>query len=136
MPPAVINVVNDQHPIDLTDLPEVRQLFDYLEARAQSEELRVTFFKPRTLGWETGVAAMGPPRGQPHCIVGELRQREITHAIMGSVYGGANSYMRAVIQQYPAFFEQEFQNRSFTVYAFRPGPEVMTFAQYPECQRR
>jgi hypothetical protein len=136
VPPATLNVINDPRPIDLTDVAEVRDLFDYLEQRADTEQLRVTFFKPRTLGWLTGIPTMGPPRGQPHCILGELGKREITHVITGSLWGDRNSYLRATIQYSPERFQPQYQNGLFTVYAFQRGPDALTFEQNPECRRR
>ena len=136
VPPATMDVLNGPELIDVTDVPEARELFDYLEERAQTEELRVTFFKPRTLGWLTGIPTMGPPRGEPHCILGELGRQEITHVITGNLRAGGGSFLRAAMEFSPERFKEEYRNRMFTVYAFQRGPDAVTFEQSPECQRR
>jgi hypothetical protein len=135
VPPAGWNVVNDPRPVDLADLPDVSELIHYLEQRPDADHLRVTFFKPRTLGWTTGIPTMGPPRGQPHCILGELGAREITHVIIGSVYSGQNSHLRETIRVSPERFSKQFENSTFSVYAFRRGNDALTYQQNPECQR-
>lgn len=134
-PPAMLNVIDEPHPIDLIDVPEARELFDHLRTRSRTEQMRVTFFKPRTLGWRLGIPTMGPPRGEPRCILGELVDREITHVITGSLTGsGENSFLRRAIADRPAWFAKQFGNRTFTLYEFQPGPEALSYQQMPECQ--
>lgn len=135
LPPAAMRSLREPVHLDATQIPEVRELFGYLEAESQkSGGLRVTFNKPRTLAWETGIPAMGPPRGSAECLLRELTSRGITHVVLGRVASASNSDLRKLLARHPERFQQRFINSMFTVYAFVPAPELLEVSPEPECR--
>jgi hypothetical protein len=63
---------------------------------------------------------MGLLQGEPQCLIAELRDKEITHVILGKAGGRGNWNMRAVVDGWPYLFRKQLENDSFTVYRFRP----------------
>jgi hypothetical protein len=128
VPLAAATVVRAGKPADLTDVPDVHELFSFLEGQQAVGEVRTTFYKPRTLAWTTGVAAMGPLNGELRCLLTELERKRITHVVVGRVAGSYDtnrtSDMRRVVAEWPARFDQQFANETFTVYRFIAEPAL------------
>lgn len=107
-------------PSVLMDGPGVRPLFARLRAEHSRTPLRVLFMNPRVLTWETGIPAMGFFRASADTTIAELRDRRITHVVVGDLgtdKSRAESIRAAVVAR-PELFRPLFTEGAFTVYAF------------------
>jgi hypothetical protein len=120
---ALVSHAFAPRPPTLLERPDVQSLFDRLRAlRAEPGQppMRVVFMNPRVVSWETGVHAMAPIPGEPEAIVTELRQRRITHVVVGSLglQPVATAAMQRAVDERGSLFEAEFANGSFELYRF------------------
>ena len=122
-PLAAAAVIRKPKPVDLIDQPEVVQLVSFLKQRAEVEDVRVTFFKPRTLAWHTGIPAMGPINGPTRCLLEELARKRISHVIIGNYAPPRRAVadLRRLVEARPDIFQPEFKNGRFTAYRYRSG---------------
>jgi hypothetical protein len=115
-------------------LPEVLEVTEFLR-NAGGAQLRVSFFKPRSFAWTTGIPTMGPIMAQPECLLEELERRRISHVIVGRVGpGAAGGQLKQLAESRPDRFHLVFRNRTFAIYrvtAAAPGSPAE-----PECSPR
>jgi hypothetical protein len=120
---AVAVAATHPRPPAVREVPEVREVIAFLEAAAAREPLRVTFYKPRLLAWETGIPTMPPILASdgPERTLRELRERCITHVVLGTPHGAglAPGPTRVATEARPDLFVLEFRNRGFEVRRFR-----------------
>ena len=120
---GVIRLATAPPPGRLAQVPDVRALFDVVRAEAARAPMRVTFFKPRVLTLETGVPAMSPFAAEPSVVLSELRQRCITHVVIGNLGTGRAAvvaFNRAVVRR-AELFTRVYTNPSFRLYRFEGG---------------
>jgi hypothetical protein len=93
----------------------VRRVFAKVRQMREREPIRVTFAKPRSLAWETGVPAMGPFIAPVDRSIAELHDKGITHLIIrtGAKVGLANL---PVVR--PDAFRLEFRSDRYLIYRF------------------
>jgi hypothetical protein len=66
--------------------PEIVELARWIEGMPRADSVRVSFYSPRLLTWETRVPAMGGFTAPPDETVAELRAHSVDYLIIGS-YG-------------------------------------------------
>jgi hypothetical protein len=107
-------------PNTLLEHPDVRALFDQVRRRPTTEPMRAVFMNPRVLTWETGVPAMGLFAASTDDVIAELRDKGITHVIVGDLgqHPAANGSIEEAIRERSGYFHPEYRNASFAVYRF------------------
>jgi hypothetical protein len=107
-------------PAVLMESDGVRPLFARLEAARAAEPIRALFVNPRVLTWRTGIPAMGFFLASPDTTVAELRDRRITHVVVGDVGTDElrDGAIRRAVASRPDAFRPLFTEGVFTVYAF------------------
>jgi hypothetical protein len=107
-------------PNTLLEHADVQALFGQIRSRHSSEPMRVVFMNPRVLTWETGVPAMGLFAAQTDDVIAELRDKRITHVIVGDLgqHPAANGSIEEAIRDRSGYFHPEYRNASFAVYRF------------------
>jgi hypothetical protein len=131
-------VLAEPKPVNLYDLPEVREVSDFVRAANTLEPVRVTFFKPRSFAWATGIPAMGPIRGSSDCMFFELKRKRITHVIAGAVRvrrRPGHGQLGELAAARPDLFAPLFENRRFRIYRFHAPADPVGEAP-PVCGRR
>jgi hypothetical protein len=83
--------------------------------------MRVAFTNPRVLTLETDIPAMVHFHATPARTVAELREKRITHVIVGDLgdQPPVSERMRATLAAYPEAFVEEYRNPTFVVYRFQ-----------------
>ncbi len=113
----------ERTPPALEDRADVQELFTRLKSSARHDSLRVAFFSPRALTWNTHIPAMGTFAASPAEVLAELESKRVSHVITGDLgtQPKRDAAMREAIRAYPLRFSLAFSNASFSVYRFR-GP--------------
>lgn len=119
---ALTRDVTGQRPTVLLEAPGIHRLFDRLAAEHSRAPMRVVFMNPRVLTWRTGVPAMGFFRAAPDTTLVELRDKGITHVVVGDLDTDPMhaSSIRDAVAARPAAFRPLFTEGPFTVYAVEP----------------
>ena len=118
---------------NLSDMPDAKEVIEYVRDASSQGPTRVTFFKPRNLAWVTGVHAMGPIEGKPECLIAELKSEKITHVIVRGSAGSSRSSLRHTIASWPMLFREELRNQTFIVYRFDEA--AARAVSMPSCPR-
>ena len=107
-------------PTVLLDVPGVPQLFERVRTMNAATPARVAFVNPRVLTWRTGVPAMGFFKATPDSTLLELRNKQITHVILGDLDTDSIHVesMRSAVEARPDAFRRLYAEGPFTVYAF------------------
>jgi hypothetical protein len=93
----------------------VRRVYAKLREMKQNESLRVTFVKPRSLAWETGVPAMGPFTAPVDRSIKELQRKGITHII---VVTKVKEGLAGLPTARPDLFRLEYRGNQYSIYRF------------------
>ena len=115
---AAAGVAAQPRPVSLGDVPDGRALFAYLRELKARGPVRVTFFKPRVLGWELGIPAMGVFKAPQAEMLRELCRKGITDVITGAPPPGRQRGLRRLTADRPDLFQPTYANPSFRVYHF------------------
>lgn len=94
---------------------ETERLYAKVRSLRKREYMRVTYAKPRSLAWETGVPAMGPFSAPPDKALEELRRKGITHVI---VPAQSKDRIAALPLARPGSFQLEDRSGPFLIYKF------------------
>jgi hypothetical protein len=89
--------------------------------------VRVAFFSPRVLTWETGIPSTAFAGGHPDSLFAEAQRRRITHVVTGDAQTNAPGTAEtiAMITRHRAAYEQVLANRSFVLYESRLLPDTL-----------
>jgi hypothetical protein len=138
VPGSAAAVVRRPIPVELGSLPAVQEVYAYLQHINEREEVRVSFPKPRSLTWATGIPAMGPIYGPTPCLLAEFHRRRMTHVVAGSVRPTERGVrgLAQLARAHPAIFVEELKNQNFTVYRFRAPPLAELGAADQTCGAR
>jgi hypothetical protein len=98
-----------------TEPASVRRVYAKLREMKQHESLRVTFVKPRSLAWETGVPAMGPFTAPVDRSIKELQRKGITHII---VVSKVKEGLAGLPAARPDLFRLEYRGNQYSIYRF------------------
>lgn len=109
----------------LEDHSDAQRLFTHLKSLAPVDSLRVLFFSPRALTWNTRIPAMGSFNASPSEVIAELQRKRISHVVVGDLgfQRARDLALRAAIAAYPAQFSLLYSNASFSVYRFSPSAD-------------
>lgn len=107
------------------DDPDYRAVTAWVREHRATDgaELRLAFFRPRVLAWETDASAMPLlTMSDPGRHVEEWCRRDITHVVVGSVgegMGGRMGPTRAALRSRPTRFDVVYANDAFTIHRLR-----------------
>ena len=93
----------------------IRRVYAKLLEMKQYESMRVTFVKPRSLAWETGVPAMGPFTAPVDRSIKELQRKGITHII---VVTKVKEGIAGLPAARPDLFRLEYRSNQYSIYRF------------------
>jgi len=113
----------------------LQQLAARLREMDRVTPLRVTFQKPRTLAWMTGIPVMPHLRQPPDVILAELRAKCITHVVLPAVDGGITRLtggFATLVAGRPDLFAAEYRNDSYEL--FRLAPPAPGDGAAPDCR--
>jgi hypothetical protein len=119
-PLAIVKVLAEPRQVDLMETPEIREVVAFMKRNGATQPPRVTFYKPRSFAYATGIPTMGPVAAPRPCLLAELRARDITHVIFGRLgqQGTEQGTFGRLAVARPDLFTQVFQNGKFTIYRF------------------
>lgn len=87
--------------------------------------LRVVFFSPRVLIWETGISSTAFARGDPDSLHAEVLRRRISHVVVGDAQSDApgTAETTAMVNRHRSAYEPVLTSRSFVLYETRLVPD-------------
>lgn len=110
----------------LYDDPDAQQLFQWVrdEQKALGDSLRVAFTNPRVLTLHTGVPAMGLMIGEDDVVLGEFRERRISHVVVprAQFTREAERRLAEIVDALPSRFPEVYRNPSYDVRRFVVSP--------------